>query len=52
MFASGEDCSKIEPCGFLHQREQHSQSIVKRLAFLRWVQGSVGEIPGTLRLGI
>ncbi len=31
----GEDCSKIELCGSLHQREQHSQSIVKRLAFLR-----------------
>src|SRR5437899_529861 len=29
----GEDCSKIELCCSLHQREQHSQSIVKRLAF-------------------
>src|SRR5438270_13418338 len=36
MFASGEDCSKYQKlCGSPHQREQHPQSVVKFLAFLR-----------------
>src|SRR5438876_3058463 len=103
VFASGEDCSRYSKLrGSLHQREQHSQCIVKLFAFLRTesmsflysvlmnrltcgldtfrkfseiefdkssvvqilprgmghiaaslpgVQGSVGEIPGILRLG-
>src|SRR6266566_4392929 len=36
VFASGEDCSRYSKLrGSLHQREQHSQCIVKLLAFLR-----------------
>src|SRR5207245_11334755 len=33
VFASGEDCSKIELCGSLHQLEEHAQCLVKLTVF-------------------